>query len=427
MNVQRVKELTRRSAITLTVLAFAIITWLPRLLDPAITGDQLFEITAQQILCQGEPITGWPINDNSIGTAMGTFAPTLPSYLVTRGSCWLASLLHINGYQAFILLGISLTVLITLAASIASGVSLIASLMISYGLATAPCSFSRLEHVQLSQLWPIMPCIATCSILLTRDSHPIKRGHWLYAPGVSGLLIGLFSFTAQEYYAVLSIVCIFACYCIGTANSADAFKHGTADITYPLAESHEKRKRWPYSRFAAGYICAMLMHLSSKQFLWNIPIWAHEATQRWPVEQFLYGFWPLNIFTSPLINNHLRESFVRAQLQVTETPFNSSSGVAVIIGLTITLANWIRLKRGNITRLSRDEALIQAFGGVLITTIIIACTVATPGGLGTLFAVVISPQLRALNRITPYFYCAALTVCAIKLEQILIMAADDRK
>jgi hypothetical protein len=429
MNVQRVKEFTRRSAITLTVLAFAVITWLPKLLDPASTGDQLFEITAQQMLCHGEPITGWPVNDNSIGTAMGTFAPTLPSHLVTRGSCWLAGLLHINGYQAFILTGIILTVGITLAASLTSGVGLKASLIISYGLATAPSSFSRLEHIQLSQLWPIMPCIATCSVLLAREEHPCEKGDLLYVSGLSGLMMGLVSLTAQEYYAVFSIVCIATCYCIG-AIKASASTPERAD--QEIADTETKRKQtetqtqWRHSQIAAGYILAMTLSLGSKQVLWNIPNWAHEATQRQPVDQFIYGFWPLNIITSPLYNSHLRDLFGKAQLPVTETPLNSSSGIAVMIALAITLCTWVKAKRSIGKRLSREYALIQAYGAVLVTTIIIACTAATPGGIGTLFAVIASPQLRALNRITPYIYCAALTVCAIKLDQILGFGARGR-
>ena len=77
--------------------------------------------------------------------------------------------------------------------------------------------------------------------------------------------------------------------------------------------------------------------------------------------------------------------------------------------------------------LTKNDALILAFGGVLVATIAIACLVATAGGLGTLFAVLVSPQLRALNRITPYFYCAALVVCAIRLDQVVTALTRSRR
>ena len=107
------------------------------------------------------------------------------------------------------------------------------------------------------------------------------------------------------------------------------------------------------------------------------------------------------------------------QLPVNETPFGSSSGIAVVIALAISLVCWMKARRNGNGELERQDAMILAFGSVLIVTISIACVVATAGGLGTMFAVFISPQLRALNRITPYFYCAALTICSIKLDQII--------
>jgi hypothetical protein len=229
------------------------------------------------------------------------------------------------------------------------------------------------------------------------------------------------SLTIDEYYDVFSAGCIIACYAVGLIVNA---KNSRALAPQSIVQHHEgndRHRRLHFSMIAGGYILAMLVILLSKN-LWRIPEWAFEATSRYASEQFAYGFWPLNIFTSPIINGALIESFRTHSLPVNETPFGSSSGIAVPISLLILVLTWIYAKRDQygVTR-RRDDALILAFGAVLVTLLIAACLVASMGGLGTLFAVYVSPQLRALNRFTPYFYCPAVVICAIKLDQLLTL------
>ena len=419
-------RVSRLFALVGIVQALALITWLPRLLDTLSTGDQITENYFLQIVCNAGPITGWPINDESIGTTLGSFAPTLPSFLVARTSCVLAHLLPLSDYQAWLVIGISLTVVITITSSLASGLGLRASLFVGYGLATAPCSFSRIGHLQLSQLWPIMPCIATCAILLARNNYPSRQPSPLYSSSLFGLLMGIISFTAQEYYAVFSGICIVTCYLIGSARAA---RDRGSPRSCPEISQHDVRngqKRWHFAKLAGGYLLSMFLFLASKQLLWRIPQSALEATRRLASEQFMYGFWPLNIVTSPLINWKLSPKFLALNLPVTETPFGSSSGILVIAALVITLIVWIKPASNGRQIRGKNEALILGFGGVLLSVISIACIVATPGGLGTIFAAFVSPQLRALNRITPYFYCASLVVCAIKLDQVLALAINKK-
>lgn len=412
----------RRAALVLLVLMLAMLTWLPNLLSTAsnkLTGDMLFEQTAQKILCGAGPMTGWPINNGSIGETLGSFSPSLPAYLVARTACTIGDTMHISGLQAFLIVGITLTVLITFVSSRAVGLGLNPSLLISYGLATAPCSFSRIGHLQLSQLWPIMPCIAICALLLARDRYPVKPGRNFQSTGLFGLAMGIFSFTAQEYYAVFSILCTATCYTSGWAIATKEANRPAQSKHTQATQSEAIETRYYYAKIAAGYAIAMILYLATKQLLWNIPEWAHEATSRPSIEQFWYNFWPSNIVTSPLLNDVLQKIFVANDLPANETPFGSSSGILVIIGLALSPFCWIKATRSSSGDLTKSDALILAFGGVLVSTIAIACLVATAGGLGTLFAVFISPQLRALNRITPYFYCAALVVCAIRFDQVV--------
>jgi phosphoglycerol transferase len=428
MNSQNTGKTLRRTALVTLVWMLALLTWLPHLARPvneALTGDSLFEQTGQQMLCGAGPITGWPVNDGSIGATLGTFAPTLPGFLVARAACTMENVLPISGEQAFLIIGISFTVMITYIAARAVNLGIRPALLISYGLATAPCSFSRVNHLQLSQLWAIMPCIAVCALLLARERYPSRVGRHFYSTGWLGLAMGILSFTAQEYYAAFSSGFIIVCYAAGAAFAA---KQTNSLSQHEAAQNRTIITGFYYIKIAAGYVGSMILYISSKQLLWRIPEWAHRATARHPIEQFIYGFWPSNILTSPLVNSQLREIFTtRNQLPVTETPFNSSSGILVITALGIITLCWMRIRRSERQILSKHEALIMAFGGVLILIIILACLIATPGGLGTLFAVLVSPQLRALNRITPYFYCSALAVCAIRLDEIIAAIAESKR
>lgn len=406
-----------------------MLTWLPNLLSTdsnKLTGDMLFEQTAQKILCGAGPITGWPINNGSIGETLGNFSPSLPAYLVARTACTIGDTMHISGLQAFLIVSITLTVLITFVSSRAVGLGLNTSLLISYGQATAPCSFSRLGHIQLSQLWPIMPCIAICALLLARDRYPVKPGWNFHNSGLFGLAMGIFSFTAQEYYAVFSILCTATCYTTGWAIATKEANRSAQGKHTQANQSGTIETRFHYAKITAGYEIAMILYLATKQLVWSIPKWAHEATSRVPIDQFMYNFWPSNIVTSPLLNDGLQKIFAANYLPVNETPFGSTSGILVIIALALSLFCWMKATKSSSGDPTKSDALILIFGGVLVATIAIACLVATAGGLGTLFAVFISPQLRALNRITPYFYCAALVVCAIRLDQVVSTLAKSR-
>ncbi len=429
MNNECTAKAPKRTALIAAVLTLALLTWLPTMLrSDQSSGDMLYYKTAQQIVCGNGPITGWPFNDGSLATTLGSFAPTLPSFLSTKAACSLGSMLHISEKQSYLAVGVSLTVLITYWASMAAGLGLRPSLLISYGLATAPCSFSRVGHIPLSQLWAVMPCIAACALLVSRDQYPGRSRKAVYARSTFGLTMGLLSFTGQEYYAVFSTLCIATCYAIGLARATKEASRPTPNTTFQQAYRIPTREtRFHYAKIAAGYSSAMALYVLSKQVLWNIPEWAHEATGRAAIEQFMFGFWPSNILTSPLFNNKLLELFNRHNLPITETPFLSSSGILVITALAVSLICWMKARRTSSGKLTKEDAAILAFGGVLIGIIAIACVVATAGGLGTLFAVLITPQLRALNRITPYFYCAALVVCSIKFDQIIYALLTRRK
>lgn len=399
----------------LFTLMLAWATWAPTFLNTKTGGDQILEAYFQRMICSPEQITGWPINDGDTATALGAFVPSLPAFLATKSACAIAAMAPFSATSAFLVVGIFLTVFTTSLAARSAGLHWPTALLIGYGMATAPCSFSRFGHLQLSQLWPIMPCIVTCAILLGRSTYPAAEKGSLHQYGSFGILMGALSFAAQDYYAVFSCVCIFTCYIVGMCRQIKVDRFA---VQADAPDRASPDRRWRYRFIASGYIAVMIFTLASKRLYWSIPSWSLGATNRWPIEQHIYGFWPLNVLTSPIINPALKSAFAWANIP-TVTPFGSSSGIVVLISFGILLACWTSTKPLHAQRLPSNSAYIFSYGGVLLTTLLLSAFVAAPGGLGMLFNVFVSPQLRAMNRITPYFYCAALTICAISLCSLL--------
>jgi hypothetical protein len=179
---------------------------------------------------------------------------------------------------------------------------------------------------------------------------------------------------------------------------------------------------------AAGFTIIQVAILGSKQLLWHIPSSALYATQRQPIEQFLYGFWPFTLLASPLINDRLIARMNSASIPLREA-FLSSGSLMVPIGLALAC---MILKNHRMQPQSRTGPIIEsgmqameksgnyrlmpASSCVLLVSVSLALLVMTQGGLGTLFAVYGSPQLRALNRFMSYVYAPAVLTIALWIE-----------
>jgi len=164
-----------------------------------------------------------------------------------------------------------------------------------------------------------------------------------------------------------------------------------------------------------GFIGVNLAVLASKYYLWHIPKWAIEATTRLPSEQFSYGFWPLALFQSPIYRQELFSALQRAGLYMNETPFGSQGSLLIVIAALLSIKLFSH--RPESENQQGCYSLRKASSMVFLISLIICLLCTTPGSLGTLFAVLVSPQLRALNRFLPYVYGPAVLVVALWIEQ----------
>jgi hypothetical protein len=230
-----------------------------------------------------------------------------------------------------------------------------------------------------------------------------------------GLVFGVLAFASQEYYAVF-----------GSALVASSMAwRACGPQSYWLSDLKSGQIANQKSRYASlalglGFIGINLAILFSKYSLWRIPKWAIEATTRLPLEQFLYGFWPMALFQSPIYKQRLLLALRSDGLGITETPFSSQGSLLIAFAAIISITLFSRRQGAEfqpiVTSLRRSSSTVF----LISITICLLCT--TQGSLGTLFAVFVSPQLRALNRFLPYVYGPAVLVVGLWLEQRIIRA-----
>ena len=404
-----------RSLVLAVICTYVI--WLPALTRPmGTTYDAIIEIQGFREVCTPEQVwSGWPQNENDMASSLGSFAPSLPQYIIQRSACAISSLTQIERRKCYIIIGVLLTCLSAYFSGTALGVDRYAASWSAVAIACAPCSFSRVAHLALSQCWAIPPMIMLSVLLLKdRTCETDTRSTVMSREDlVLGLSVGLMSFTAQEYWCVLNILIVALAFIIGVCWRGN---------THTWAKIRNKK----LLRMVIGYMVSMALFLASKNLLWNIPESAVEATERTPYEQFLYGFWPIQLFSSPIFNNELAKRFMEAKLPMTETPFGSSGGVLILASYAIafwSVKRYLETEekvtgRVESGKLKNSERLTLLFGLVTLLISAFALSFAVAGGLGTAFAIYVTPQLRALNRITPYIYTPAVYTVACWLYSV---------
>ncbi|MCP9822530.1 hypothetical protein [Cyanobium sp. L1E-Cus] len=226
-----------------------------------------------------------------------------------------------------------------------------------------------------------------------------------------GCLFGAVSFPGQDYYIIFGSAITIAC--------------AAWECTRPRLDRemiHEEQAEKTGSKLnslpiCSGFLTVNFLMLLSKIWLWSIPSWASAATSRLPSEQFAYGFWPLALAQSPIFNDLLLEKFKASSLPITETPFGSSGSLLILIGTLIAISTLRGQSARQSTELDKKvQQLLTTASIILIVSLSIALLCATSGGLGTLFATFVSPQLRALNRFMPYIYAPSVVVISLWLE-----------
>ncbi len=383
-----------------------------RLARPMPTGDISVERYFIEKTCMGARYwPGWPVNPNSIQFSLGTFAPSIPQLAVYRVSCLLSTKLPMNSLQVFLAIGITLTLTTGYLACRLASISQFSSLFCALSLCLAPSSFSRFGHLPLSQLWPVLPSVAcSVAILSIRIDENVESKLVILKHFCIGLLFGVLAFTSQEYYAVFGSVLVASAMSWRTLGPK-----GYWPIESESGKLANQKVRFASLAIGLGFIGINLSVLASKYFLWHIPKWAIEATTRLPSEQFSYGFWPLTLFQSPIYRQELFSALQSAGLHMNETPFGSQGSLLIVIAALLSIKLFSH--RPESEKQQSCYSLRKASSTVFLISLIICLLCTTPGSLGTLFAVLVSPQLRALNRFLPYVYGPAVLIVALWVEQ----------
>ena len=208
MALRRLPASLKLPLLGLGLLLLALCAWWPTfqsLAQPS--ADQVWEAYGLATACLAQPSAlGWmgPVPDGSAAASLfapGLFGPVLPGL-----ACRLAQGSALHPLQAYLLLGLAFTAVLAFIscrwAGFGGNVCLISAFLIS----TAPCSFSRVGHLGLAVLIPVLPTLVACLQLrrsLWNGSSPLA----LFG---TGAVAALLTFPSQDYYVVFSVLLLFA-------------------------------------------------------------------------------------------------------------------------------------------------------------------------------------------------------------------------
>lgn len=383
--------------VTLTVLV-----WIPtalRLGQPS--ADQIWEQFGIWSACIPDHFAlGWA-GAGSGSTGLGAFTGSLPAGAIVWLSCQLVHHTPLNGLQSFLAVGLALTFLLALIACRRAGFRDDTSLLTAFLITTAPCSFSRVGHLSLATLWPVIPGLLACHGLwramlpaaAPSAAPPARPGGWLALVG-SGAIAAALCFPSQEYY-VFFVLLLLAC-CYGLL----LFLATTRTSRLAVLGSIAGRGL----AFLAGVVVVIALAFLPKLMVagsGGAPVaW---ATPRVAIEQFLYGLLPFTWLIPspwvPMVSKALTDSGIP---QNSESFFWSTGSFLIPIAWMTAL--W-QLARPAPAAPSRE---LRFFALLLALVSAVGLLWMTMGGLGTLFAAVVNPSLRSLNRYTVFVYGASV-------------------
>lgn len=394
-----------RAVLPVLLLALLITTlaWWPSISGLAdLRADQVWENFGIGNSCIRQPVQlGW-LGGHPLSGGASLFGASIPGPLLTQAACRLSQLIGLAPLQAYLLLGQLCTVLLATIscrwAGFGRGTAVLAGVLI----ATAPCAFSRIGHVGLAVLLPVLPALVACLQLqrgmLSTLSAPRLLG--------SGAIACLLAVPVQDYYTVFTLLLLLATLALLLLLSAD--------LRRLLAMAGRG------ALFMAGFLAVLVLLFLPKILTAFGPATAiapamETVPATWSAvrvasEQFQYGLLPLTWFipspwippTAALLNE--------AGIPTTSESFFWSAGsllipIAWLVAIR-RLATSFTVSRSVEPDLSDQDRRFLAL--LLLLTTAIGLMVMTMGGLGTIFAALVSPVLRSLNRFTVFVYGASL-------------------
>ncbi|MBM5801250.1 MAG: hypothetical protein FJ077_10550 [Cyanobacteria bacterium K_DeepCast_35m_m2_023] len=382
----------------LGVYAIACLFWLPSLQDVATPeADQVFHYFWFSVACRaGEVSLGSLGGTASAGQPEGLFALSLLAKLQQDLSCRLASRVELNPAQVYLLGALLILVVLSYISARQAGFSHRARLLMVFTLATAPCSFSRLGHLDQTVLIAVAPTLMACWQLRCQMVRAVNSSISQRVL-LSGFMAAAMTYPAQEYYVVFSVLLV-------TTLAAITWLELSAKVP-------SLRELWRPSLvailFMAGFLLMLALAFLPKLLAVSSAgpprLW---MTPRLATEQLLYGLMPMTWFVPPNVVEPVRAALRDAGFAVQLESYFWSAGSLLI---PIALVAAVRCLMVPVpVRLLPMEQRRRFFARLLLVVVFLALVVMTIGGLGTLFATFVSPVLRSLNRFTVFVYGAAV-------------------
>lgn len=354
-------------------------------------SEQFLDLT---LICSDKTEIGWvPGISSSNQKFPSLFTPVLTASILKHVVCKISSFFNYNSLVVYLITGQAITWILAYISMRWAGFCWQTSQACSFLMVTAPCSFSRVGHLGLSFMIPVIPTIIAC-LMIHRFStdKPIKT-HLKYRHIViTGIASCMLSYPFNEYYIAFSVLLLFFFW---------LYELITASPGSLSNASYAMRSKIGLL-FGVGYTTVLLL-LFSEKFLSIISngVPTSWSSVRFASEQFRYGLLPLTWFIpSPWVSTTL-ETLQNAGINTaSESYFWSMGSLLIPIG-------WVSAIR-RLSQSPRQDQDRRYLALLLLLTTALGLICMTMGGLGTLFAATVSPVLRSLNRFTVFVYGAAV-------------------
>lgn len=420
---------------SLALILLAVLAWIPSALELRQPGDdQVWQAMGLEASCRpGAFQLGW-IGDGVASGGGTLFVGSQVTSHLAGLACQMAGVTGLNGLQSELVLGLGLTFALSALACRLAGFRATTSLLAAFLITTAPCAFSRITHLSLATLWAVIPGLLACRGLWRAMTG--ARAAWMLP--AAGALAALLCLPAQEYYVAFTLLLLGCSYGVLLLLAA----------TRCLRLQILGRVALRGMAYGAGFLVILLLLYSSKLQVvagasgppaaWSTP--------RLPIEQFRYGLLPFTWVIPPLWMPALRQTLEEAGIATGRENFFASSG-SFLIPIAWVMAFWTLasarrpdalpapppataappLRPGLWPPAALQPSDLRFYALLLLLTSVVGLLGMTMGGLGTLFAVLVSPVLRSLNRFTAFTYGASVLMVVAVIDRWLTSRAVQRR
>ena len=403
-------------AACLLVMSWVLRLWQADLSVPfAYKGDGL----VNSIWIKGIIDNGWYLYNNYLGAPNGLAMADFP----TADNLHLFLIKVISLFTGDFAVTLNIFFLLTFPLTTVAALFLFRRLGISYPTAIfgsllftfLPYHFFRGEsHLFLAAIY-IIPLTALLILRLGSDTPPFikkddqdgeKFDYW--SPRTVGyVLVALLTASAGIYYA------FFACFFLIVGGTYAAYRRRSL-------------KRLYVAGIALAIVGVALIVNLSPNFLYQSKNGKNEeAAKRYAIESEMFGL-TIGQLVLPItghrvgfladIKNELNQgaAYVHETAVFTNENDEASLGLIGCIGLLISLGWLIFAIRCDIGKEKMDLPLMDSLSVMNISGILLA----TMGGFSVIFALLVSPDIRGYNRISPYIALFSILVVLVILESL---------